>query len=62
MIKSELLSVRIFLVTVTLKNRQEKYYWKLIVKTNLQNYKIKDLNGENIIGSFYEKKLLLSKL
>ena len=62
MIKSELLSVRIFLVTVTLKNCQEKYYWKLIVKTNLQNYKIKDLNGENIIGSFYEKKLLLSKL
>ena len=62
MIKSELLSVRIFLVTVTLKNWQEKYYWKLIVKTNLQNYKIKDLNGENIIGSFYEKKLLLSKL
>ena len=62
MIKSELLSVRIFLVMVTLKNCQEKYYWKLIVKTNLQNYKIKDLNGENIIGSFYEKKLFLSKL
>ena len=24
-------------------------------------YKIKDLNRENIIGSFYEKELLLSK-
>ena len=25
-------------------------------------YKIKDLNRENIIGSFHEKELLLSKL
>ena len=31
-------------------------------KTNPWTYKIKDLNGEKIIGSFCEKKLLLSKL
>ena len=26
-----------------------------VLKTNLWTYKIKDLNGEKIIGSFYEK-------
>ena len=44
MIESELLSIRIFLIT---------YPW---------TYKIKDLNGKKMIGSFYEKELLLSKL
>ena len=33
-----------------------------VLKTNPWTYKIKHLNGEKIIGSFYEKKLLLSKL
>ena len=33
-----------------------------VLKTNPWTYKIKDLNGEKIIGSFYEKELLLSKL
>ena len=33
-----------------------------ILKINPWNYKIKDLNGEKIIGSFYEKELLLSIL
>ena len=33
-----------------------------ILKTNPWTYKIKDLNGEKIIGSFYEKELLLSIL
>ena len=32
------------------------------MKTNPWTYKIKDLNGENITGSFSEKELLLSKL
>ena len=32
------------------------------LKTNPWTYKVKDLNGEKIIGSFYEKELLLSKL
>ena len=33
-----------------------------MLKTNPLIYKIKVLNGEKIIGSFYEKELLLSKL
>ena len=33
-----------------------------VVKTNPWTYKTKDLNREKIIGSFYEKELLLSKL
>ena len=33
-----------------------------VLKTNPWTYKIKDLNGEKIIGSFYEKELLLSIL
>ena len=32
------------------------------MKTNYWTYKIKDLNGEKIIESFYEKEFLLSKL
>ena len=33
-----------------------------VLKTNLWICKIKDLDGEKIIGSFYEKKLLLGVL
>ena len=33
-----------------------------VLKTNPWTYKIKDLNGEKMIGSFYEKELLLSIL
>ena len=33
-----------------------------ILKTNPWTYKLKDLNGEKIIESFYEKELLLSIL
>ena len=33
-----------------------------VLKPNPWAYKIKDLNGEKIIGSFYEKELLLSIL
>ena len=32
------------------------------LKTNPWTYKIKDLNGEKIIGSFYEKNMLRSIL
>ena len=43
-------------------------HWKLVeknitdsvLKTNPWTYKIKDLNGEKMMGSFYEKELLLS--
>ena len=33
-----------------------------LLKTKHWTYKIKDLNGEKTIGSFYDKELLLSKL
>ena len=33
-----------------------------MLKTNPWTYKIKDLNGAKIIGSFYEKELLVSNL
>ena len=33
-----------------------------VLKTNPWTYKLKDLNREKIIGSFYEKELLLSIL
>ena len=33
-----------------------------VLKTNPWTYKIKDLNGETLPGSFYKKQLLLSIL
>ena len=33
-----------------------------VLKTNFWTYKTKDLNGEKIIESFYERELLLSIL
>ena len=33
-----------------------------VLKTNPWTHKIKELNGDKIIGSFYKKELLLSKL
>ena len=40
----------------------EIFIIKSILKTNHWTDKIKDFNGEKIVGSFYEKELLLSKL
>ena len=51
-IESELLSTRIFLVKITLKNG---HIINSVLKTNSWIYKIKDLNREKIIGWFYEK-------
>ena len=64
MIESELLSIRIFLVKVTLiKNwSRQKLIIDYVLKTNAWMYQIKDLNGEKTIGSFYEKELLLSNV
>ena len=65
MLESELLSIRTNLVKFTLKIAQEKYLFLLyisVLKTNPWTYKIKDQKEEKIIGSFYEKELLLSKL
>ena len=33
-----------------------------VLKTNPWTYKLKDLNGEKIVGSFHEKELLFSVL
>ena len=54
------------------KNNFSKYYtniWSIetpmmnfVLKANSWTHKIKDLNGEILVGSFYEKELLLSKL
>ena len=58
MIKSELLSIKIFLVKVTMKIGQEKYFlsilfWKLIL--GLINVNIE--TEKKMKGSFYEKQL-----
>ena len=41
---------------------RETFVITFVLKTNRCTYKIKDLNGEKIIGSFYEKELLPSIL
>ena len=41
---------------------REIFIMDSVLKTNPWTYKIEDLNGEKIIGSFYQKDLLLSKL
>ena len=46
MIESELISIRLFLVQVTLKIGQKKYLLLIVLKTNPWTYQIKDLNGE----------------
>ena len=38
---------------------REIFIINIVLKTNPWAYKLKGLNGENVIGSFYEKKLLL---
>ena len=40
---------------------REIFVINCVLKTNPWTYKVKDLNEEKIIGSFYEKELLLSK-
>ena len=41
---------------------RETFISNYVLKTNLWIYKIKNLNWEKTIGSFYEKELLRSKL
>ena len=61
MIESELLSIRIFLVKVTLKVGHEKYLF-LILFGKLILWLIKYSNGEKITGSLYKKELLQTRL
>ena len=46
----------------TKKCSKEIFVIDSVLQTNSWTYKIKDLNGETIIGSFYEKELLFGKL
>ena len=65
MIVSELLIIRMFSVKVTLRIGQEILILIVInsvLETNTSTCKIIDLNGKQIIWSFYEKQLSLSKL
>ena len=59
MIESELLSIRIFTIAFFCMTI---FTTDSVLKTNPWSYKINGINGEKIIGTFYEKELLLSKL
>ena len=52
----------IFSKGYTEKWSREIFIIDSVLKSNSLTYKIKDLNGEKMIGSFYEKGLLLRKL
>ena len=52
----------IFSKGYTVNWSREIFIINSVLKTNPWIYKIKDLNGEKIVGSFYEKELLLSIL
>ena len=54
MIESELLGIPISLVKVILKIVKRNII-SSVLKTNPLTHIIKDLNGERLIGSFYEK-------
>ena len=52
----------IFSKGCTENRSREVFVIDSVLKTNPCTYKIKNLNKEKIIESFYEKELLLSKL
>ena len=51
----ELPSIEIFCKGYTKNWLRESLIINSVLETNRWSYKIKDLNGEKIIGSFYEK-------
>ena len=59
---SKLQSRKVFLAKFTPKIGLEKYQRLILFKINPWTNRIKDSKGEKMIGSFYEKELLLSKL
>ena len=61
MIETKTLIIRIFIAKLHWHLSIEIFIINSVLKTHPLTYKIKDLNGENIIGSFYEKELMLSK-
>ena len=62
MIASEVLAEEYFSKGYSDNWSEEIFVIDSVLKINPWPYKIKDLNEEKIIGSFYEKELLLSKL
>ena len=60
--KSYLSYLNIFSKGYTKNWSREIFIIDFVLKTNPWTYEIKDLNGEKMIGSFYEKELLLSIL
>ena len=40
---------------------RETFIIDSVLKTNPWTYKVKDLNGEKMIGGFYEQEMLLNK-
>ena len=61
-IDKKLLYKNIFSKGYTKYLSKEIFVIDWLLKTNQWTYKIKDLNGQEIIGRFCEKELLLSKL
>ena len=60
--KSYLSYLNIFSKGYTKNWSREIFIIDFVLKTNPWTYEIKDLNGEKMRGSFYEKELLLSIL
>ena len=61
MIESELLSIRVFLVEVTLKNWSREIFIihsVFVLKIQPQTYEIKDLKGEKIIIKFIVEQII----
>ena len=58
----ELSSIEIFSKDYTKNWLRELLIIDSVLETNRWSYKIKDLNGEKIIGNCYEKELLRSIL
>ena len=60
MVESQLQNIKILLVKVRLKIGQEKYLLLILLQKTMNfitswTYKVKELNGEIIIGRFYER-------
>ena len=60
MVESQLQNIKILLVKVRLKIGQEKYLLLILLQKTMNfitswTYKVKELNGELIIGRFYER-------
>ena len=60
MVESQLQNTKILLVKVRLKIGQEKYLLLILLQKTMNfitswTYKVKELNGEIIIGRFYER-------